>query len=421
MSGIRCSSFVSSAVAAVIMLSVISCGKVSGPPGQLKTGELEVQVQVKSTLGKKLERLRTVFDSLIIEVEADDLQPMRFSRAIGSDQALIIDTLSRIPAGSGREIRVSTINTNGETVHVDSFGVRTVRIDPNFTTLMQVVLVPVRGSIYLQIAGVPTDIDSMGAVFTSGNGQAWKVTVVRSTKVYLSIDDIPDRTAGTLSVAGFTTAGDTLYRATTDLQVNARTTNSVQLSFEATPGGLALSGALELPGSVTVSAAMNGTTVTESERGDLIITEIMYAANDSEYVEVYNPSSGEVSFDSLYLEIDGTKRLFAGVTVPAKGFYVFGRKILPWVDAAHATASALDLSGSGNWITVLTKDMTVLDQVIYAGGTNSLEWPRVSGKKSICLRSDLCSAEANNFGRNWFVATETIEGAPSQSGTPHAL
>jgi hypothetical protein len=420
MSGLRCSSCMSSAVVAVIVLSVLSCGKVSGPPDKQKTGELEVQVQVKSALGKKMSRLKTEFDSLVIEVEADDLQPMRFSRAIGTDQVLIIDTVSRIPAGSGREITVSTINRNGETVHVDSFGVRTVRIDPNFTTLIQVVLIPVKGSIYLQIAGVPTDIDSMSAVFTSSGGQTWVATVARSPKIYLSIDDIPDRTAGTLAVAGFTTGGDTLYRATTDLQVNARATNSVQLSFEATPGGLALSGTIELPGAVTVSGAMNGVTVAESERGDLIITEIMYAANDSEYIEVYNPAASEVTYDSLYLEIDGTKRLFAGVTVAAGGFYVFGRKMLPWVDAAHATASALDLSGSGNWITVLTKEMTVLDQVVYAGGTNNLEWPKVSGKKSICLRNELCSAEANNFGRNWFVATETIEGV-SQSGTPHAL
>ncbi len=410
-----------SAVVAVILLSVISCGKVSGPPGQQSTGELEVQVQVKSALGKKTGRMRTVFDSLIIEVDADDLQPMRFSQAIGADQMLIIDTLSEIPTGSGREISVSTINRNGEIVHVDSLGVRTVRIDPNFTTLIQVILIPVKGSIYLQIAGVPTDIDSMGAVFTAGNGQSWAATVARSPKVYLSIDDIPDKTSGTLSVTGFTTDGDTLYRATTDLQVNSRTTNSVQLSFKATPGGLALSGAIELPGAVTVSGAMNGVTVADNERGDLIVTEIMYAANDSEYVEVYNPAAGDVTYDSLYLEIDGTKRLFTGVTVAAGGFYVFGRKMLPWVDAAHATASALDLSGNGNWITVLTKEMVVLDQVVYAGGTNSLEWPKVSGKKSICLRSAFCSAEANNFGRNWYVATDSIEGAPSQSGTPYSL
>ena len=203
--------------------------------------------------------------------------------------------------------------------------------------------------------------------------------------------------------------------------MDARSTNGVTLSFETNPGGIALSGALELPGAVTVSAAMNGATIAGSETGELVITEIMYAANDSEYVEVYNPSTTTLDYDSLYLEIDGVKRLFEGVSVAAKGFYVFGRKLLPWVDAAHPTASALDLSGSGNWITILEKNMTVLDQVIFTGGTNALEWPRVSGKRSICLRSENCSAEENNYGRNWYGATDGIENVPSQYGTPHSL
>ncbi|MBN1759077.1 MAG: hypothetical protein JW863_12205 [Chitinispirillaceae bacterium] len=412
---------VSVATVAGMLLMVVSCGKVPDPVGPRSSGDLELQVQVKNGLGKRTSQLKTNFDSLIIEVEAEDVPAIRFSKPVTAGQALIIDTLSGIPAGAERTIEVRTIDRNGSTVHEDAAGVHTVRIEPNFTTVIQVVLVPVRGSIYLQIAGVPTDIDSMGALFISdGNGE-WTTTVARSPKIFLSIDGIPNKTAGVLKVAGFTVEGDTLYRAEAELVVDARSTNSVDLSFNTSPGGVVFEGTLELPGAVAVSGSINDVTVAASEQGDLIITEIMYAANDSEYIEVFNPDDQDHFYDSLYLEIDGTKRLFTDVNVEGKGFYVFGRKTLPWVDAAHSTASALDLSGNGNWITVLTKNLLVLDQVVFTGGTNNLEWPKVSGKRSICLNSSACSAEQNNFGRNWLIATEGIDGAPSQYGTPHQI
>lgn len=409
------------ALVAGVMVMNSSCGKIPDPVAPRSSGDLEIQVQLSGGLAKKSGLLKTEFDSLVVEVHADDMTAMRFTQSINADQYLVIDTLSRVPAGTGREITVKTINKNGVTVHEDSIGVRTVRVDPNYTTIVQVVLVPVRGSIYLQIAGVPTDIDSLGAVFTSDRGERWSVAVPRSPKVFASIDGIPNGTQGTLTVAGFSLEGDTLYRAQSTLQINARSTNGVQLSFETTPGGVALEGTLQLPGAVTVSGSMSGVPVAVVEQGDLLVTEIMYAANDSEYVEVYNPEETDVYFDSLFLDVDGTKRLFTGVAVGAKSYYVFGRRVMPWVDAAHSVASALDLSGNGNWITLLRKDLAVLDQVAFTGGSNGLEWPRISGKRSICLRGEAYSAEENNYGRNWVIASEPLEGAPAQMGTPHSL
>ena len=411
----------SAAAIAGISLVICSCGRVSGPVGPRSSGDLEIQVQLPGVLGKKAAALRTAFDSLVVEVAADDMAALRFTRAMSGQQPLVVDTLSGIPAGSARRVSISTVDRNGVTTHVDSMGVRTLRIDPDFTTVLQVVLLPVRGSIYLQVGGVPTDVDSLGAVFTSNGGDVWAVSVARSPKVFLSIDGIPADTRGTLRVAGFTAGGDTLYSAQSEVVVNARSTNGIQLSFESTPGQLVLSGTLELPGAVVVSASMGNIPAASDEQGTLFFTEIMYAANDSEYVEVYNPAETDAYYDSLYLDIDGTRRLFTGISIPAESYYVIGRKEMPWVDAAHSVASALDLSGKGNWLTLLTADLRIIDQVIFTGGTNSLEWPKISGKSSICLVADAYGAQDNNYGRNWVIAEIPINGAPSQMGTPHTL
>jgi hypothetical protein len=84
---------------------------------------------------------------------------------------------------------------------------------------------------------------------------------------------------------------------------------------------------------------------------------------------------------------------------------------------ASAVASALDLSSNGNSITLRTKSGQVIDRVMFAGGSNNLEWPVVSGKQSIVLDTTITDAAANNFGRNWRAATTLISGT-TQSGTP---
>ncbi|MBN1576916.1 MAG: lamin tail domain-containing protein [Chitinispirillaceae bacterium] len=400
--------------------AAVSCGRV--PTGVSHgTGDVEIHVQLADGIGKTAAREKTGFDSLVVEVSGTEMIPFRWACAIDPAQLFLIDTISGIPTGSDREFRITTINRAGEVIHEDSAGVRTIRIDPNVTTLLQVVLVPVRGSIYLQIGGVPTAVDTLGAVFTGDDGKQWTAAVPRSPKVFVSIDGIPHNTHGILIVAGFTVGGDTLYRASSELRVSARSTNGVQLSFETTPGGLALSGTLQLPGATAVSGSLGAMEVAETERGDLVITEIMYAANDSEYIEIFNPQEVGVVFDSLYVDIDGTRRLFTDVQIEAAGYYVFGRQALPWVDAASTVKSALDLSANGNWVTLRSKEGVIIDQVIFTGGNNDLEWPRISGKASICLQAGNYNCPDNNFGRNWLAASTVIEGAPGQMGTPHAL
>jgi hypothetical protein len=161
------------------------------------------------------------------------------------------------------------------------------------------------------------------------------------------------------------------------------------------------------------------------ETGRLIISEIMYNANDSEYAEIYNPS-GYTYADSLILEIDGICRPLGVVTIQAKEFFIIGRRSLPWADVYPSSSSALDLSSGGNWICLRAKagTDTVMDWVAFCGGSNSQEWPNLgTAKKSIIL--DSCTADPlyNNYGRNWTTAQTIIsQSYPSvstaQYGTP---
>ncbi len=395
------------------------CGKMPNGVKPEPTGSVELQIQLIDGIAKAAALKQTNFDSLIVEVSGNDMASMRFASTINPQSLFFIDTISRVPVGNERIVNIKTINRAGEVIHEDSSGARTVRIDPNVTTVLQTVLVPVRGSIYIQIGGVPTSVDSVGGVFTAEDGRRWAASVGRSPKVFFSIDGIPHNTRGVLLAAAWKAGGDTLYKAQCDVRVNSRITNSVKLSFSATPGGMAVTGTIELPGATVVSGSLGSMVVADSERGDLIITEIMYAANDSEYIEIYNPQENDLYFDSLFIDIDGTKRLFTDISIGARSYFVFGRQNLPWTDVAHSVKSALDLSGNGNWITLISKEGVVIDQVIFTGGSNVLEWPRINGRASICLKSDFYTAAANNLGRNWAAATTPIEGAPGQLGTPH--
>jgi hypothetical protein len=349
------------------------------------------------------------------------MKTFRYSRPVDRQQLFTIDTLSGVPVGSGRRIAVMTVNTAGEVIHKDSAGVHTVKVEPNVLTVLSVALVPLKGSVYVQLAGIPTSVDSLVASFTESNGTTYRTSVVRSPKVYLSLDGISHGSKGTLVVAGITVAGDTLYKASKECTIDARSGMTIQLTFNGSPGGLSITGTLQLPGATIATGSMGSAPVAETERGDLIITEIMYAANDSEYIEVYNPQEQKLVFDSLIIDIDGTKRLFTDIAVESKQYYVFGRSLLPWVDIAHSVKSALDLSSNGNWITIIAENGSVIDQVVFTGGSNDLEWPQVSGKQSIGLKADSYECAANNFGRNWVAALQGIDGTITQKGTPHLL
>jgi len=396
----------------ICSLLLSSCGNMPSSGSQDETGTLEIHsLVVANGLAKSLPKLATTCDSLIVEVSGADIGVLRYSKLFDLSQPVHRDTLSR-------KVTVYTVDKAGSVIQMDSIGHHSIRIDPNSTTQLNVVLIPAMGSIYLQLENIPTSIDSIVASFTADNKTVWSTRAKRNSKLYLSIDKIPNNTHGILYVAAVDSLKDTLFSASKEFTFNAVSMQNISLNFTATPGQIIFSMTVVLPGVTSASGNIAAPESSVVESGDLIITEIMYAANDSEYIEVYNPKGTDQIFDSLYFDIDGTYRLFTNITVPSQKTFVFGRRLLPWCDVAHSVASALDLSSTGNWITLRAKNGSIMDRVIFTGGSNTLEWPNVSGKQAIVLDGNVNDAQANNFGRNWHAATTLISGTTSQYGTP---
>ena len=413
---------VSTAVSiSVFTMLIVSCGKIPTSTAiDDNTGTLELRTCIfKNSLAKEMVAGVGLCDSLIIEISGPDMTMFRYGTLFDLSNPVSTQTVQGVPAGTDRTVKVFTIDKAGDVIHIDSIAHKGIRIDAQNVTPLTVMLIPAVGSIYLQLENIPTRVDSVFAMFASSGSQQWTVRAKRSSKMYLSLAKIPHNTHGFLNVAAVDTARDTLYAAFNELTFNACTMECIVLHFNTAPGQLSFDMGVVMPGITNGSGSIASPDTELTETGELLITEIMYTANDSEYVEVYNPSENDCSYDTIIVDLDGTKRIFANVAIAAKKTFVFGRIMLPWTDACHATASALDLSGNGNWITLRGKDGRMLDRVIFAGGNNAQEWPNVSGKHAIVLDKAVNDATLNNFGRNWKSATDLISGTNAQYGTPH--
>jgi hypothetical protein len=113
-------------------------------------------VQSPANSATTLAKLSTSCDSLIIEVTGPDIGTLRFSKFFDLTQSVQADTLKNIPTGSNRQIKVYTIDRSGTVITTDTNSQLTIRIDPNVTTQLNVVLLPAAGSIYLQLENIPT-------------------------------------------------------------------------------------------------------------------------------------------------------------------------------------------------------------------------------------------------------------------------
>jgi hypothetical protein len=412
----------------LLALFVTQCGKV--PAGLSNQGPAEIQVWaqvVKQTggLAKLSKAEATTWDSLVVRISSTDIDTIRKAFKFNAGDSLITCAIADVPAGKARLIEAWTKNMGDLIIH--SSEAKKVDIAGGEIKSVEFFLIPKRGSIYLDITNIPTTIDSVAASFVFGNSETLDVCEKRNTKTYLTIDNVPDSAAGTLSIAGISAAGDTLYRYSMSLVFYAcqNATYSAQVTKVTT--GISFGITAGVPGATVVSASMGTKKPFESENGPLIISEIMYAANDSEYIEVYNPLDKDSTFDTLILDIDGTYRFFTNIAIKSKGFFVFGRKSLPWVNAVHSVASALDLSSTGNWITVRAKDSLAMDWVAFEGNNNDQQWPNFgTAKKSIVLDSLVSDPSYNNYGANWMAAKTTInevkpeysQPTTSQCGTP---
>jgi|WetSurMetagenome_2_1015567.scaffolds.fasta_scaffold00334_27 hypothetical protein len=394
----------------------------SGLPSQ-KTGSAEVwaslvKPQTQNVLAKTQKSQATTWDSLIVRITASDMDTLLVSTKFSPSDPYISTTVENIPAGKKRLFEVFTKTKDGTVIHTSV--VQTLDVSQAEKKTLDFKLVPVRGSIYVDISNIPTNVKRICATF------AQLVSCEdRTTKLFLSIDNVPDSTNDSLVLEGTDSAGAIVYRSAIWLKFSVLRDTSVTSSFYRVTTGVTVSATVQTPAVTVVSANVGSQRTIGLESGRLIISEIMYNANDSEYIEIYNPLSVTYN-DSLIIEIDGNCRTFGMVSIQPKNFFVVGRKSLPWADTYNSVSSALDLSSAGNWLSLRSKAAgdTVIDWVAFTGGSNSQEWPNVgSAKKSIVLDSLLCDPQYNNYGRNWKAAQTLLNQlfpsiSTSQYGSP---
>ena len=412
----------------------INCGKHPTKAADKQSAGLNIWAHVVKSNSGLAKTAATTWDSLIIRIssssDAADIDTLLRAFTFNEADPFVNCTLDDVPAGKGRFVEAWTKNEKGLIIHTATG--KKVDLASGEIKTLDFTLLPKRGSIYVDIANVPTianndTIAFVLASFTFG-GQTLSDSMRRAKNAFLTIDNVPDSASGTLSITGIGKSSDTLYRCTLPLIFYASRDTSFSAKAVKVSTGFSINITASQPAATIISASMDPRNTIDVERGPCIITEIMYAANDSEYIEIYNPLSKDTTFDTLILDIDGLFRYFSSISIKSKGFFVFGRKNLPWVDAIHPVSSALDLlTGGGNTIVLRAKDSSAMDRVSFQGGTNDQEWPNFSSvKKSIVLDSLVSDPTYNNFGKNWVAAQSLINSvdpsyaspASSQYGTP---
>jgi hypothetical protein len=412
----------------------INCGKHPTKPATSQGADLTVWAHIIKHSDGLAKIAATTWDSLVIRISPTSngaaMDTMVRVVKFGNSDPFVTCTLDNVPAGKGRFVEVWTKNDKGLIIH--SAAGKKIDLASGEIKTMDFTLIPKRGSIYVEVSNVPVSvgIDTITFVYATFafSGQMLLDSVKRAKNAFLTIDNVPDSSSGTLFIAGIGKNYDTLYRCAMPLAFYALRDTAFSARAVRVTTGISMNITAPLPFATMVSASMDPRNTKDIEKGPCIISEIMYAANDSEYVEIYNPLGKDTTFDTLILDIDGAFRYFPLVAIKAGDFFVFGRKNLPWVDATHSVSSALDLlTGGGNTIVLRAKDSSAMDRVSYLGGPNNQEWPNFSSiKKSIVLDSLVSDPTYNNFGKNWTsaltlintVAPEYTSPVTAQYGTP---
>jgi hypothetical protein len=410
--------------AAVVAVAVVSCGKVpTSAGGDSEQGNVCLNLLVIKPSGGALAKTSaTVWDSIVVTVSASDMVTVRQTIKADMNAVSLFDTLQNVSAGSNRKINVITKTAGGTIVHTSAD--RTVDLAAGETKTVSFVLSPQSGSIYIDLSDIPTTVDSVWAVFISGAETMGSARDKRISKQFMSIDYIPDGASGILYLYGYDVdTHDTLYRSQIPIAFSVNQNITVSATFSGKPTIIVTDIAVQQPGVTVVAGGMLPGDTIGKEYGPLIMTEIMYAVDDSEYIELYNFSDHDTTLDTMIISIDGVDRKLPAVSVKSKSYLVVGRRALPWANMFLSTASALNLSSTtGNWLSVKTKTGRLMDWMAYACGTNNQQWPKAPGNASIVLDSQPVDPAYNNYGMNWTVATARMDSLNyplvAQYGTP---
>lgn len=197
--------------AAGALLVLSSCANNPSGYSKSKTGSAEIwaslaKTQTQNVLAKTQATEETTWDSLVVMITGNDMDTMMLSFKFSPSDPYISASVENVPAGKKRAFTVFTKTKNNLVIHTTTPQV--VDISPSEVKTLDFTLVPVLGSIYIDLSNIPTSVLSVCASFDGLSSCA-----NRSTKLYLSIDDVPDKTSDSLVIEGTDTAGTVVYRS----------------------------------------------------------------------------------------------------------------------------------------------------------------------------------------------------------------
>ncbi len=402
---------------AVSALFICSCGELPTQTAGEGEGTVSVRVWLGSGNGLAKSRAvaRTSWDSVVVAVTAQDMHPVRIAASLDPKSPFVDEDIAGIPAGKDRTVEVYTVNSEGERIHSDKQIIE--EILPGEVVPVSMALRPIRGSIYLNLADIPHEVDSVICTFACEQ-DTFTTASSRSAMLNLCIDNVPDSSEGILMILGLDELSEVIYADTLQLIFSSTSGAVMHAEFKKCGAGLRLQLSLDRPHSTIISGSMEGESGIGDESGELYFTEIMYyACGDSDYVEIYNPSSDTVTYDTLFLEQHGTRgtitKNLCNVRIAPKGRFVVGDSDAPatWTD----TSVVLDLTTTGRWIVLRKSSGEAIDWVAYAD--EDQDWPKPERFHAIEFTSGVDGAFENNFGRNWTTAREPI-GDTDHFGTP---
>jgi len=174
--------------AAVAGAALIAASCANNPTGMspVKTGSVEVWASLQkpaeqNVLAKTQATLATTWDSLVVRVSAADMDTITMAFKFSSLDPYITASVENLPAGKNRCVEVFTKTKSNEIIHVAAS--QTISISSSEKKVLDFRLVPIKGSIYIDLSNIPTSVKSICASFGGLSSCA-----DRSTKLFISID-----------------------------------------------------------------------------------------------------------------------------------------------------------------------------------------------------------------------------------------
>src|SRR5271157_5009055 len=238
-------------VAVSVALMLTSCANNPSGLASRKTGSAElwasvVKPQTQNVMAKTQEVQATTWDSLVVRITASDMDTILKSAKFSPSDPYVSTLVDNIPAGKKRMFEVFTKTKDNIIIHTSVSQI--VDISPSEKKTMDFKLVPVRGSIYIDLSNIPTNVNRICATFAG-----MSTCDDRSTKLFLSIDNVPDSTSDSLVLEGTDTAGGVVYRSAMWLTFSVLRDTSVSTSFYRVTTGASVSVTAQIPAVTVVS------------------------------------------------------------------------------------------------------------------------------------------------------------------------